>query len=205
MKLTTEQLKNIEKTKEFVKSIMTDDMTGHDYFHVLRVYHMASFLAKGEDINSLILFISALLHDVDDLKLFPKDSKNAENFLKELTITLEEKTEILSIIENMSYSASLEGKSVSSLEGQIVQDADRLDAIGAIGIARCFAYGASKGRRIYNGDVNDDSSLAHFYQKLLKLPDLMNTLQAKRIARTRIRVLNNFLAEFHNEWNIIKN
>jgi len=190
----------IEKAKIFVKEHLGLESTGHDYHHVMRVYKMALFLAEDEKVDKNIIALAALMHDLDDPKIAHENSNLAETFLAE-NVSNEIKKEVLSIIENMSYSAYKKGKSVVSLEGQIVQDADRLDALGAIGIARTFAYGGRNNRVIFNDDKDDFSAIGHFYQKLLLLKDLMNTEKAKIIAKERTDFMNSYLSEFYKEWN----
>lgn len=190
----------IAKAETFALAVMKDDASGHDYEHVKRVRRMAERILSHERADGFVVVLSALLHDVDDHKLGGPGDR-AERFLREQDVPEPTRWSILSIIASMSYTAHTEGKAVSSIEGMIVQDADRLDAIGAIGIARAFAYGGKKGRPIYAGSMDDDSSLAHFGQKLLKLKDLMNTKTAKRIAIRRHRFLSAYLRRFLAEWN----
>jgi uncharacterized protein len=193
----------IEKTKHYVETIMKDDTSGHDYFHVMRVYETAVQLAKNTRADRLIVELASLLHDVDDPKLVVNvdgSKTRAESFLRGESVDEGIIRHIIDILRTMSYSAYLNGTRVATIEGEIVQDADRLDAIGAIGIARAFAYGGSKHRPIYLGDIDDDSSIAHFYQKLVKLVPLINMRKAKRIARRRMRLMNRFLKAFHKDF-----
>jgi len=200
--MTNAEHKIIESTKKFVEKWMTKDASGHDFYHVLRVYDTAVFLSEGENVDQFVVQMAALLHDVDDPKL-RKPHVKIKKVTEYLTlIKLDESliNQITDIIDNMSYSAHLRGQKVTTLEGKIVQDADRLDAIGAIGIARAFAYGGSRKRPMYQGDTGDESSIAHFYQKLLKLPKLMNTPKAKILSRSRLKTMKQYLAAFHSEW-----
>lgn len=160
----------------YLKEILGNDVTGHDYFHALRVYKTAILIANEYHANKYIIALAAILHDLDGKKLF-NGSMHVNRFLSKHQI--KEKDQINEIINHMSFSAQMNGKTVDTIEGQIVQDADRLEALGAIGIARCFAYGGASQRPIYLGSKDDNSSIAHFYQKLLKLPDLMNTSVGK--------------------------
>ncbi|MBN2540847.1 MAG: HD domain-containing protein [Bacilli bacterium] len=196
MNRTQEEL--ILKAKEYIKTFLDDDSSGHDTEHVFRVYYHAKKLSEEYHANDFIVGLTALLHDLDDPKIAPENSNRALSFLEENKI--KEKDQIMEIIANMSFSSHMEGKSVTTLEGQIVQDADRLDALGAIGIARCFAYSGFKNRPLYKGREDDDSAIAHFYQKLFQLPDLMNTDLARELANERVRFMKSFLQEFYIEW-----
>ncbi len=207
----------IEKSKEFVKKMLDNEPTGHDYWHAIRVYNMAKRLAREieEDVNIRVIELAALLHDVADHKFEDYEVRKEKMmvFIDSLDIAEEEKKEIIHIIENMSFSKSLIKRVELSLEGQIVQDADRLDSIGAIGIARAFAYGGKKGRSIYNPEIKPNVNLSyekyrksvgptinHFYEKLLLLKDKMNTEPARRIAEHRHKFMEEFLEEFYREW-----
>lgn len=190
-----------EKLIAQVQNLLQEDVSGHDFHHVERVVSVAKKLIHKQEVNLETLLLIAYLHDVDDPKIVsPNTPSRAKRILEELQITSNQQTLILDEIENLSYSSYLAGKKVSTLEGQIVQDSDRLDAIGAIGIARAFAYGGKKGRTLFSGSFNDDSSVAHFYQKLLHLEKLMNTKKAKKIAKKRHRILRRFLKDFHHDW-----
>ncbi|XMB72142.1 HD domain-containing protein [Mycoplasmatota bacterium WC30] len=190
----------IKIAKEYVFEQLNKDVSGHDYYHIMRVYNMAIKLAKNYTVNLFVISLAALLHDLDDYKITDEASNKVDTFLKKYQV--KETAEIVEIINNMSFSSYKLGKSVKSLEGKIVQDADRLDAIGAIGIARCFAYSGTKNRAMYKNDKNDDSSIAHFYQKLLKLPNLMNTTEAKEIAEKRVDFMKQYLKNFFEEWEL---
>jgi uncharacterized protein len=191
--------KLVNKAKDYVKQLRDEEPTGHDFHHALRVYNNALYLSVGKDVDLLVISLAALLHDLDDPKISSKDSHLAEDFLKQ---NLEEKKqrEVMDIIESISFTKQKHGVYPESLEGKIVQDADRLDALGAIGIARCFAYTGNKQKLIYNESIDDDSAIAHFYQKLLNLDIYMNTTEAKIIAENRIKYMKNFLEVFFNEW-----
>ena len=206
----------IQKTVTFVKNILEKDASGHDWYHIERVHKLAISLAKQEGGNLFVIEMAALLHDVADEKLNESEEagmKKVSNWLEELSVQEEESKHILHIIANMSYKGGHGGK-IETLEGKIVQDADRLDALGAIGIARTFAYGGAKGRLMYDPNVppreamtkeeyrkSNDPSLNHFYEKLLKLKDLMNTDAAKREAEVRHRYMEEFIGQFMKEWN----
>lgn len=195
----------VRRTESYVERQLYEDVTGHDFHHILRVAALARDIALRENGDLFLVRMAALLHDVDDPKVVGRaDSQKAKTFLASLDP--EKKTrldvpKILDILDNLSYTSTLQGKRETTLEGQIVQDADRLDALGAIGIARTFAYGGFKRRPIYTGLTDDDSSLAHFHQKLLKLEGLMNTKTGKKWARERSRYLKEFLDQFLQDWN----
>lgn len=201
--MTQVEQKIIDQTKKFVERWMTHEFSGHDFYHVMRVYETAIYLAKDEQVDDFIVHMAALLHDVDDPKLRKSHSKikKVTDFLNSIKLPQEKIDQISEIIDNMSYSAYLHGQKVTTLEGKIVQDADRLDAIGAIGIARAFAYGGHKNRIMFKNDTDDDSSIAHFYQKLLKLPKLMNTPKAKILAKSKMKTMKSFLKTFQKEFN----
>lgn len=209
----------VEKAKDFVEKHMAGDVSGHDYFHTLRVLRVAETIAREElrtkhvDLETVQLI--ALLHDVDDRKLSPQTHENldrARSFLKENGADAKKTENILESIRNLSFKGT--GSTVpASIEGKIVQDADRLDAIGAIGIARAFAFGGSRGREMYdpaqpprlNMDAesyarNGGHTINHFYEKLLLLKDLMNTETGKAMAQQRHGFMESFLEEFYGEW-----
>jgi uncharacterized protein len=203
------------KAEAYIAGVFAADSSGHDIWHSVRVYRTAMAICeeeKGADKD--IVGAAALLHDVDDRKIGgdPIGQPKARYFLGCAHATDEETERILKVISEVPFKAS-GTLTPSTLEGKIVQDADRLDAIGAIGIARAFAYGGAHGRMIYNPltKVNDDpteeeylsgspDTISHFRQKLLKLKDMMNTEAGKRMAEHRHEVLEGFLAEFTAEW-----
>lgn len=191
--------KLMEEAKLYVTKILGEDSSGHDDIHCFRVYRNALMLANHYDVDLKVISLAALLHDLDDPKI-SKDTNYAKTFLDTHHIT--EKDEILDIIANLSFSSYKVGKKVSTLEGKIVQDADRLDALGAVGIARCFAYSGYMKRPLYKGEKDDNSSIAHFYQKLFKLPNLMNLPISKNIANDRVKFMRNYLEQFYVEWGI---
>lgn len=187
----------LAKAREYVQGFLEKEATGHDVFHTERVLAMSIKLAEGMDLDLTALALAALLHDLDDYKI-SLGTQRARSFLDRYC---PDKTEmVMEIIENMSFSSHTKGKAVISIEGKIVQDADRLDALGAIGIARCFAYSGKTDRQLYKGETDDDSAIAHFYQKLLKLEALMNTDKAKMIAHERSEYMKEYLARFYQEW-----
>lgn len=207
----------MEKIKEYVKDLLAKEYSGHDYYHCIRVYNNAMLICKDMDCDKQLVSVASLLHDVDDAKLF--DSKDYDNARKILNVLNYEKYFIEKVI-NIIKDVSFKGKDSvipSSLEGKIVQDADRLDAIGAIGIARTFAYGGNHNRLIYdptvkpnlNMDYNqyknsNNPTINHFYEKLLLLKDMMNLEKSKEIATHRHKFMEDYLKEFYDEWNGIK-
>ena len=207
----------IQKTKEFVKDKLYGESSGHDWFHVERVYNLAKFIAEKENANLFIVEMTALLHDIDDWKFSEGTETNTtvtEEFLNSINIDKNDINRIISIIKTMSFKGGVVDSTQNSIEGKVVQDADRLDAIGAIGIARTFAYGGSNGRAIYDPLIKpidftsleqvknqENHTINHFYEKLLKLKYLMNTDTAKIIAHQRHKFMESFLEEFYSEWN----
>ena len=185
-------------------------------YESMRVYRLAIEIAEQENADMLIVQLAALLHDVDDVKLSPETheaKKNAVGFMKNNGVDEKVIASVCKIIDEVSF-AGTDSVVPSTLEGKCVQDADRLDAIGAIGIARTFAYGGSKGRRIHDPDIkpmtnmnkadynqnHNSTSINHFYEKLLLLKDMMNTETAKKMAMHRQAVMEDFLEEFMAEW-----
>ena len=183
----------INSAKEYIKDIFKNESTGHDKEHTMRVYRNALLIAKEyPNCDLFIVEIAALLHDVDDHKLFDHpNNENARAFLKEQNIKEEQIERICDVINEISFSKNKD-KKPTSLEAMIVQDADRLDAIGAIGVARTFAYGGRNCRPL-------ESSIKHFYEKLLLLKDKMNTEFGKKLAEERHQFLINFLSEYSKE------
>lgn len=183
----------IDAAKKFIKNMFADDYSGHDAEHSLRVYSNAILIADTElQCNRLFVSLAALLHDVDDYKLFNTENNyNARSFMVKQQMDSETVERICEIINSVSFSKN-RGDSPKTIEGKIVQDADRLDAIGAIGIARTFAYGGAHGRSIRD-------SIMHFDDKLLLLKDAMNTEEGKRIARFRHDYIKAFVDEIRSE------
>jgi uncharacterized protein len=206
----------INKTADHVKSILLGESSGHDWWHIYRVWMLAKSIAKKENADLYIVELAALLHDIADWKFTDGDEEVGPKLAREWLVTLgvdeKEINHITEIIKDLSYKGAKVKRSMKTLEGKVVQDADRLDAMGAIGIARCFAYGGHKGREIYNPEIkpqlhdtadayknNKSPSINHFYEKLLLLRDLINTESAKIIAQERHEFMERFLEEFHNE------
>lgn len=213
-----EKLKAIRKYS-FDK--MRQDITGHNFDHIQRVVKTANRILQEEHADRLVTLSAAYLHDVADDKLVAdpqKLEKEIHDFLEKLEMSNEQITEILYITHNLSFSKSLNNPPKLSLAGQIVQDADRLDAIGAIGIVRAIYYGGNNSETIYDPDIKprekmtkaeyrnlkDETIINHFYEKLLKLTDMMNTPTAKKIAQGRHQYMLDFLDEFKAEWNANK-
>ena len=207
----------INKTISFVKAKLENAEGGHDWFHIERVFKNAVLIAKNEDCDVTVVKLGALLHDIADSKFHEGDEsvgpKIARDFLESENVDEEIITHVVHIIENISYKGGNFEKKFSSLELDVVQDADRLDAIGAIGIARAFNYGGFKNRALYDPKIapnsrmskeeykkNDAPTLNHFYEKLLLLKDKMNTDTGKKIAKERHRYMEGFLAQFYADW-----
>jgi uncharacterized protein len=209
----------IEKTIAFVKKTLKGAEGGHDWYHTQRVFLNAKLIAKGERVDHFIIALGSLLHDIADAKFYDGDEtigpKIAAEFLLSQNVDSSVIEHIIKIIENISYKNSLsaDGKKFSSKELEVIQDADRLDAIGAIGIARCFNYGGFKNREIYNPVIAPNLNLSkaayknsksptinHFYEKLLLLKDKMNTKTGQQIATERHDFMKTFLKQFYAEW-----
>lgn len=205
----------IERTIKKAKEFFQNEASGHDFWHTLRVYNTAKEIAKGEGCDMEIVCLTALLHDFDDVKITnsTRELENATGWLRENNYPEDRINWIKDIINTMSFKGT-DTKIPETIEGKVVQDADRLDAIGAIGIGRVFAYGGAKGREMWNPDnkalenmnaeqydKNNSSSINHFYEKLLKLKDMMNTETARKIATHRHEYMEEFLKEFYSEWN----
>ena len=205
----------IEETKSFVRDKLKNDGSGHDWYHIERVYNMAMYIGERENADMFIVEMAALLHDIDDWKFSDiYNTSTTESFLKSVGVDKEAFDDIMNIIKTMSFKGGVVSSKQNTIEGKIVQDADRLDALGAIGIARTFAYGGSKNRLMYDPNIDpmefksldevknkENHTINHFYEKLLKLKDLMNTETAKVIANKRHEFMEKFLCEFYNEWN----
>ncbi|MFA7686360.1 MAG: HD domain-containing protein [Moheibacter sp.] len=190
----------LQKTQAYIHQTFSGEGTGHDYFHIERVVKTAKRLAKEEKADEFLVELAAWLHDVGDAKLHGGVDKSEGligEFLNELKVPNEITQKVIEIVSQVSFS---KGNPATSLEAKIVQDADRLDALGAIGLARTFAYGGSKQREIYNPESPEETSIQHFYDKLLKLKGLMNTDAAKKLAEERHLFLEQFLERFFAEW-----
>ena len=208
----------IEITKSFVKNTLKNAEGGHDWFHTLRVFNNAHTIAKNERVNIEVVALAALLHDIADSKFHDGDDtigpRIAREFMFQQNVDSEVIEHVVNIIENMSFNKSLEGKlTFNSPELEVVQDADRLDAIGAIGIARCFNYGGFKNRKMFDPAIQPQMNMTkeeykkstaptinHFYEKLFLLKDRMNTNTGKKIAEQRHKFMELYLDQFYAEW-----
>jgi uncharacterized protein len=202
-----------------IKEKLTSDSGGHDWWHVYRVWQLSKRIATIEKTDIFVVELAALLHDIADWKYNMGDElaggKAARSFLEEYSLPDEIINHVTEIIDNLSFKGAGADSTMKTIEGKIVQDADRLDAIGAIGIARTFSYGGMKGRSIYEPGIEPilhDSfesyknsispTINHFYEKLLLLKDRMNTQTAKEMAIERHKFMEQFLTQFFMEWNI---
>lgn len=211
MEINAEYKKKIES---YIKNIFADDSSGHDYFHSIRVYKIAMKIAEGEICDKDIVMMGALLHDVDDVKLFQTENHaNARKILQDCAVPQTDIERVITIIQSVSYKGS-DSVIPQTIEGKIVQDADRLDAMGAVGIARAFAYGGSHGRKLYDPEISpvfgmneekyrqhQGTTINHFYEKLLLIKDMLNTDTARKMAERRQLFMEQFLEEFYTEWN----
>ena len=213
----TNQEITINKTIIFVKEKLEGAEGGHDWFHIERVYKNALLISKTEKVNGFVVALGALLHDIADSKFHNGDEtvgpKEARDFLSGLNIDDRTIQHVVNIIENISFKGGNIDQKFTSPELNVVQDADRLDAIGAIGIARCFNYGGFKNRALYDPEIKPDLNMSkeaykkstaptinHFYEKLLLLKDRMNTETGKLVARERHEFMLQFLNQFDKEW-----
>lgn len=205
--------KIINQTTEYVKAEFSGEGSGHDWWHIYRVRNLAMEIAKREKADLFIVELAALLHDIDDWKFNNGESRQAEEWLKKLAIDENIISEICEIIGSLCFKGAEVETKMKTPEGMIVQDADRLDAIGAIGIGRTFAYGGNRGQEMHNPNIKPEmsktfeqyknkktTSINHFYEKTLLLKDLMNTSAAKKIAKKRHKLMEKFLKEFLQEW-----
>jgi uncharacterized protein len=208
----------IQQTEAFIKKTLESEETGHDWWHVYRVWTMAKRIAKEEDgVNLFVIEIAALLHDLGDYKLSMNKEETAEQdiaeYLEQFSLPDDIVKRIIDTVDRVSFSKNVHRTDPFSIEAQIVQDADRLDALGAIGIARTFAFGGSKKRLLHDPNTKPkdyktteerragtNSTINHFYEKLLLLKDRMNTKTGKNIAEERHEFMEQFLKEFYNEW-----
>lgn len=207
----------VTATVNFVKTTLQGAEGGHDWFHIERVWKNSSTIAKTEHVNGLVVALAALLHDIADAKFNNGDEEigpvTATKFLQSLDVDKEIITHVENIIRNISFKGGNFTKTFSSPELAVVQDADRLDALGAIGIARAFNYGGFKNRELYNPDIAPDLHMSkaaykntsaptinHFYEKLLLLKDKMNTHTGRQLAEERHEFMEQFLHRFYQEW-----
>ena len=221
--MNTQQI--IKNTEAFVKNALKDAEGGHDWFHILRVWNNAKLIAKNENVNGFVVELGALLHDIADSKFYNGDEtigpKIAREFLESQQVDESIIIHIENIINNISFKSSLPAdrggnfeQKFNSPELEVIQDADRLDAIGAVGIARTFNYGGFKNRPLYNPEIapnlnqskeayknSEAPTINHFYEKLLLLKDRMNTVTGRKIAANRHQYMEHFLNQFYDEWN----
>lgn len=214
--MTQQQI--IDQTVQFVKTQLQNAEGGHDWFHIERVWKNAKLIAQDEKCDRGIVELGALLHDIADSKFHDGDEtvgpRVAKEFLQSLEVPQDVMQHVENIIKYISYKGGHQSKGFSSIELDIVQDADRLDAIGAIGIARTFNYGGFKNRAIYDPNIPADLDMSsaqykkstaptinHFYEKLLLLKDLMNTETGRKVAQQRHDYMQSFLDQFYAEWN----
>lgn len=208
----------LSATIAFVKSELSEAEGGHDWFHIERVWKLSKRIAASEKADLLIVQLGALLHDIADSKFHQGDEtkgpKKSRAFLENLNVPDSVVQHVVNIIENISFKGGNEAQLFRSKELDIVQDADRLDAMGAIGIARAFNYGGYKNRTLYDPDIKPNLTMSkeaykkssaptinHFYEKLLLLKDRMNTETGRKMAVTRHNFLELYLHQFYNEWN----
>ena len=208
----------IERALIYVKEKLEREYSGHDYFHTLRVFYTATRIAEGEGADVETVQLAAILHDVDDRKISPdtcQSLENAKSFLTSNGVQDDRLEVVCRIIREISFGSN--DSAPTTLEGRCVQDADRLDAIGAIGIGRAFAYGGNHNRHMYHPEIppnvnmtkeeyriHESTTINHFYEKLFKLTSLMNTKTAMCIAQSREAYMKEFVAEFLAEWNGVR-
>jgi uncharacterized protein len=207
----------IAHTISFVKKELANAEGGHDWFHIERVYKNALLISKTENVDSFVVSLGALLHDIADSKFYNGDEtigpKKAKGFLISENTPEDVIAHVIKIIENISFKGGNKKQVFFSNELSVIQDADRLDAIGAIGIARCFNYGGFKNRKLYDPEIKPNLNMTseeyknstaptinHFYEKLLLLKDNMNTQTGKQIAENRHQYMEDFLEQFYGEW-----
>jgi uncharacterized protein len=209
--------KIILKTIDFVKTSLADAEGGHDWWHIYRVWKTAKHIAQTENVDMYVVELGALLHDIADSKFYDGDEeigpRKAQGFLESLHVEENIINHVVKIIANISFKGGKSPQKFKSLELDVIQDADRLDALGAIGIARTFNYGGHKGRLIHNPDIKPNLNLSkeeyknsnaptlnHFYEKLLLLKDLMNTETGRKMAEQRHNFMLDYLNQFYIEW-----
>lgn len=207
----------IKQTADYARRTLEGEGSGHDWLHVYRVWKNAVHIGRNENADLYVVELAALLHDIADWKFYGGDDsvgpKKAKEWLENLSLEDKVVSHVCSIIKEMSFKGAGVKSGVTTIEGMVVQDADRLDAIGAIGIARAFAYGGHKGRLIYHPEIKPvmhesfeqykntvGTTVNHFYEKLLLLKDLMNTETGKQIAEERHKFMEQYLDRFFNEW-----
>ncbi len=219
MSKSKNQQEIINKTAEFIRQKFDGEATGHDWYHIERVWKMAQKIGVAEGADPFVVELGALLHDIADWKSHDDaaGAKAARAWLEQLEIDRTIINHVCDIVDNISFKGLGQKNGIVTLEGKVVQDADRLDAIGAIAIARVFAYGGAKSRLIYNPQIelrttltdeeykatnnhSDRSGIHHFYDKLLHLKDRLNTATARNLAERRHKFMETYLKEFFREW-----
>jgi len=206
----------LKATENFVKSVLEGESSGHDWWHIHRVRNMALMIAKSEGADLFVVELAALLHDIDDWKLIVAggEEQKTKTWLRNCNVEENVAERICRIIDGVSFKGAGVNTSTNDIEGKALQDADRLDAIGAIGIARTFAYGGSRGRGIYDPEIQPEMhtdfenykksnapTINHFYEKLLLLKDQMQTKMGRTLAEQRHDFMILFLNQFYEEWN----
>ncbi len=208
----------LKHTVSYVKDVLFDAEGGHDWWHICRVWELSRRIAKSEKVDLFVVELGALLHDIADYKFNNGDEKigseKARVFLNSLNVDIQVVDHIESIVSNISFKGGNHSQNFRSIELDVIQDADRLDAMGAIGIARTFNYGGHVNRELYNPGVkpilnmtkeqyknNNAPTINHFYEKLLLLKDRMNTETARKMAQHRHDFMLQYLKEFYSEWN----
>ncbi|MCQ4087070.1 HD domain-containing protein [Saccharibacillus sp. JS10] len=213
--LTTRQTTILQSATTLAKNTLENEGSGHDWWHIYRVTRLSKKIAVAEGANLFICELAALLHDLIDEKLFDDpeaEKQRLQDWMLENEVTTDEAAHVMEIITTLSFKGGA-GQPMTTLEGEVVQDADRLDAIGAIGIARTFVYSGKKGRPMYDPNVpvreemtpeqyrdGKDTAINHFYEKLLKLQHLLNTDAGRKIAQQRHTYMEQFLRQFKQEW-----
>lgn len=207
----------VQKTADYAKETLEGEGSGHDWWHVYRVWQTAKYIGKKEKADMFVVELAALLHDIADYKLHKGDEKigpkTARKWLENLKVDKNYQDRVVDIVKGINFKGAKVKHNIKTLEGRIVFDADKLDAIGAIGIARTFAFGGNMGRGIYNPNEKPhlhktfeeykngkSHTINHFYEKLLLLKDLMHTKTAKQIALKRHAYMKEFLRKFYAEW-----
>ncbi|WP_298753881.1 HD domain-containing protein [uncultured Psychroserpens sp.] len=215
--MTEAQHHQIQLTKAFVKTTLENAEGGHDWFHILRVYNNALLITKDEIVDEFTVALGALLHDIADSKFHNGDEtvgpKKAREFLFGINVDSVVIEHVVNVIENISFKGGNQTQKFKSPELDVIQDADRLDAIGAIGVARAFNYGGFKNRKLFDPSIQPNLNMSkeeykaskaptinHFYEKLLLLKDRMNTNTGKKIATDRHKFMEQFLDQFYAEW-----
>ncbi len=216
--MTKQQI--LKQTADFVREQMEGEGSGHDWWHVVRVVNNAKAIAIKEGGDLFVIELGALLHDIADHKFHDGDEeigpRKTREWLESISVTAEAIDQVEYIVRHISFKGGLNKHAMQTIEGKVVQDADRLDAMGAIGVARAFAFGGAMGRELYNPDsiqtevktmadvqknLKTGHTVSHFYEKLLTLKDKMNTETAKQIAHNRHEYMEKYLEQFYAEWN----